>query len=234
MLAVWEAGQRRSSTEQALLLIRAGTPGLSDRDAAALPIGERDRRLLDLREDSFGPAIDAMTACPACATPLDFEFTVSQLRAPVGRDLPREVEAGGWRIRFRLPDSTDLRELSRAGGVSAARDHLLNRCLIDARDGGGSQPEVAVPSDIMERVSSRMGQCDPMGELLLRLLCPACEHAWTELFDISAFFWLEVSAVARRLLDEVNTLARAYGWREAEVLGMTPVRRQAYLALVAG
>ncbi|HEX2516118.1 MAG TPA: phage baseplate protein, partial [Chloroflexota bacterium] len=37
---------------------------------------------------------------------------------------------------------------------------------------------------------------------------------------------------ARRLLREVHTLARAYGWREAEILALPGRRRQTYLDLV--
>ena len=36
---------------------------------------------------------------------------------------------------------------------------------------------------------------------------------------------------ATRLLGEVHTLARAYHWREAEILAMSSRRRQAYLEL---
>jgi hypothetical protein len=36
------------------------------------------------------------------------------------------------------------------------------------------------------------------------------------------------------LLRDVHTLASAYGWKEDEVLHLTPARRHAYLELVAG
>src|SRR5206468_730296 len=37
---------------------------------------------------------------------------------------------------------------------------------------------------------------------------------------------------AGRLLREVDALARAYGWREPDILALTPWRRDAYLQLV--
>jgi hypothetical protein len=52
------------------------------------------------------------------------------------------------------------------------------------------------------------------------------------LFDIVSFFWTELSAQAKRLLREVHTLARGYGWREADILAMSARRRQLYLDLV--
>jgi hypothetical protein len=68
--------------------------------------------------------------------------------------------------------------------------------------------------------------------VLLGLHCPLCSHSWQALFDIASFFWTEISAHARRLLREVDALARAYGWSEAEILGLSASRRQAYLELI--
>ena len=42
----------------------------------------------------------------------------------------------------------------------------------------------------------------------------------------------EVQARARRLLREVDVLARAYGWTEADVLALSEQRRTAYLEIV--
>ena len=45
--------------------------------------------------------------------------------------------------------------------------------------------------------------------------------------------WTEVQAHAAQLLRDVHLLASNYGWREAEILNLSPVRRQAYLELIA-
>jgi hypothetical protein len=50
-------------------------------------------------------------------------------------------------------------------------------------------------------------------------------------FDIEEYFWVEVAARAMRILREIHILARAYGWREADILAMSTRRRQAYLEL---
>jgi hypothetical protein len=42
-----------------------------------------------------------------------------------------------------------------------------------------------------------------------------------------------VAARAQRLLMEVHLLARAYSWRESDILAMSPARRNAYLQQVA-
>jgi hypothetical protein len=53
------------------------------------------------------------------------------------------------------------------------------------------------------------------------------------LFDIGRYLWEELRAQAVRLLHEVHTLARFYGWREADILALSAARRHAYLELAA-
>jgi len=59
---------------------------------------------------------------------------------------------------------------------------------------------------------------------------PALE--WQSYFDPAAFLLSEVDGYAARLTGEVHRLARAYGWSEASILEMSPVRRQRYLSLL--
>lgn len=78
-----------------------------------------------------------------------------------------------------------------------------------------------------------MLECDPQAEVLLQLTCPSCQREWMITFDIVSFLWIEIHAHAKRLLQEVHTVARAYGWHEADILALSPVRRQFYLEMVA-
>ena len=75
-------------------------------------------------------------------------------------------------------------------------------------------------------LAAQMEECDPLAEIRIDLDCPACGYHWQILFDIASYFWTEISAQAKRLLRDVHTLARAYGWREADILAMSGVRRQ--------
>jgi hypothetical protein len=52
------------------------------------------------------------------------------------------------------------------------------------------------------------------------------------MFDIVSFLWTEIAAEAKRLLREVHILASAYGWREADIFSLSPLRRQFYLEAV--
>jgi hypothetical protein len=77
-----------------------------------------------------------------------------------------------------------------------------------------------------------MERADPRGRIQFALDCPACLKHWEETFDITSFFWSEVSAWALRQLREVHVIASTYGWSEAEILALGPARRRAYLEMI--
>jgi len=77
-----------------------------------------------------------------------------------------------------------------------------------------------------------MSELDPQADVSLNLNCAACGHEWQSSFDPAAFLLSEVDGYAARLTGEVHRLARAYGWSEASILEMSPVRRQRYLSLL--
>jgi len=79
---------------------------------------------------------------------------------------------------------------------------------------------------------TQIAALDPRARIELDLSCANCGHSWQTVFDIAGFLWAEINAWAPRTLRDVHTLARAYGWREADILGMSPRRRQSYLELV--
>ncbi len=89
-----------------------------------------------------------------------------------------------------------------------------------------------VPAAVLEIAEQQLADRDPQADVRLRLVCPACEHATTMIFDIASFLWHEIDAWACRILREVHTLASAYGWTEEAILALTPFRRQCYLELV--
>jgi hypothetical protein len=217
-----------------LLLLAAGT-GTSADALAQLSLGQRDARLLTLRELTFGPQLMSVSACPACGERMEATFNVADLHT-AGEDEPPEVfqlHVNGYEIRFRLPNSLDQAALAACSDVAAARELLLSRCLLTALHEGADESAGRLPPDVLELVAQRMEEADPEADIQLKLGCPHCAHLWQEAFDISSFFWRELDACANRLLTEVHTLAKAYGWRESDILMMSAARRQFYLNLVS-
>jgi hypothetical protein len=234
LLDVWERGQGHGPTVRALALLSVAEPEAAWEDLGALPLGERDRRLLALREETLGRAIDGVARCPACNEPLDVALDARELRSGAEpAPLPRRVSRDGVELRFRPVNSHDLLAAERCAGVEEARRLLAGRCLLEARRGDLPVAEADLSEEDLQALASGLAEADPGAELLLELRCPACGHAWDELLDPASFFWAELDVQARRLLREVHALASAYGWREADVLALSPRRRRLYLEMVS-
>ena len=134
-------------------------------------------------------------------------------------------------MTFRLPNSLDVKA-AQADDVDATRQRLLRRCVLSASLGGVQRPVDNLPGEVVAAIVERMEQADPQANVRLAHSCPACGHGWQAIFDIARFFWSEIEAWAHRILREVHILAAAYGWHEADILAMSPGRRQVYLGMV--
>lgn len=228
-IEVWEAGRGRHTVDRALALLAAATSEARD-DLAALSIGQRDERLLRLRQATFGDRLPALAGCPACDERLEVDLACGTLLEDGVTEAVRahHLEHDGYAVTFRLPNSFDLAAAAMAHDVAAAREMLLSRCVLAVRPATTS-----LPDDLAGAVAEAMSALDPHAEVLLDLACPHCAHEWQSTLDIAALLWTEVSAYARRLLLDVDQLARAYGWSEPEILALSAARRATYLELVA-
>ncbi|MEA3276253.1 MAG: phage baseplate protein [Pseudomonadota bacterium] len=230
MMRAWEAGQGRSLAHRALLLLAYASPDASWEALAALPVGERDVRLLTLREWAFGQELSSLATCPACRERLELNFTVADVRiAPAAADDLLSVKVEGHEVEFRLPNSADLESLD---GVQDGRRHLLRRCIESARCRGKKRAFSRLPVRVLDTVVQRMSEADPQADAQATLTCPSCAHEWQAVFDIVSFFWEELESWVHRTLRDVHVLASAYSWREADILALSPWRRQYYLQLV--
>jgi hypothetical protein len=221
------------------VLLSLDSSGDSPEALAELSVGARDGRLLSLREQLFGPRLTSVTMCPQCGQRLELTFHVVDLRRlpPVLPDA-LELDAHDYHVRFRLPTSADLSSAAVLADPDAARAHLLDRCIqsVSHLGAGGDEPDaprpLRLPASVTEAVVARMSEADPQSDTRLDVSCPDCRHRWVAVFDIAAYLVREVHDRVAQLLREVHTLARAYGWHEADILAMTAARRQAYLQLV--
>lgn len=233
LLTAWERGTRQPMAARALLLLILTCPEMSPQALARLSIGERNSRLLDLREGLFGWVLQSLVSCPACGDRLEIEIRVDDIRASLSADEALlELESGDFRVRFRVPNSEDVLSVSTNQNATDGRRQLIQRCLLDARQGEHPVDVEALPAAVVDAVVQRMVEADPLADLQLAMHCLSCGHAWSARFDIAAYLWAEVDTWARRILREVHALASAYGWSERDILGLSPVRRQAYLDLI--
>lgn len=144
-----------------------------------------------------------------------------------------------YRANFRLPTGLDLASIETCTDTHQAEEQLLRRCIQsvvrtreDSNDGEILDDVSQLPAALTDAIIERMAQADPQADMRLALNCPNCNHEWHATFDIATYLMKEIHNWAKRILREVHDLARAYGWREADILAMTPTRRRAYAELL--
>lgn len=213
LLAVWENGLGVSPVHRALGLAVAG--GADPATVADLSVGQREAIVLSLRERCFGARLPCAVTCPECAEQLELDLTVEDVRA--------EPADGGTTV---LVDGVELRPVTSRDLLAVdanrpdAREALLSRCVVSG-------------SPSLDAVAAFVSTADPQADVLVPLDCVSCGHAWQAPFDVAGYLWVEVETYARRLLLDVHALAGAYGWTEADVLAVSPTRRQFYLEAAA-
>ena len=197
---------------------------------------------MTLREWTFGPELIGLASCPVCGARLEMNLSIPELRGapeieavaanpdPGGEVLSLELE--DYEIRCRRPNSLDIAMASQGEDLSQARTRLWQRCLVELKRHGEVIDVKTLPEEMVTTVATRVAKADPGSEIFLDLSCPGCGHQWQTVFDIVSFFWHEIDQWARRLLRETHLLASAYGWREADILNLSPWRRQCYLEMV--
>ena len=232
LLQVWERGAERSAAASCLWLLGISCDECGPEALAKLPLGQRDGLLLKLRAQLFGAKMQTVAWCPQCQAMVEATFdSVDLLSAQETNEatplfeLASDEQSGA--VRFRLPDSTDLLALEGCNDAVQAREILLERCIVEfeTRTGQGAQ----LPAELQTKIALAMAAADPQADLQLAFTCPDCAHRWEPMFDIAHFLWQELHAWALRTLRDVDLLARVYHWSEADILALSPRRRQAYL-----
>jgi hypothetical protein len=245
LLSAWELGLEALPLQRALAILAAANPESPPSALARLSLGRRDTDLLQLREWAFGKQLAVLADCPSCKQTLEFTVSVAKLReasplsgsaaidtlpAPESVAELQDRDHRCYQVRLRPINSEDVAACTGLE-LAAAQRKLLACCVLEARcDGTLMKPE-DLPEEVSQPVLERLAASDPAAERRIELSCPECHESWSEVFDIVSFFWTEIDACARRTLREVNILARAYGWQEGEILAMSPMRRQIYIAM---
>jgi len=234
LLEVWERGLAQGPLVRALSLLAAACPEKTLDQLAALSIGQRDARLLELRAALFGPDLDAVVTCPRCGENLELTFQTTELLSGHTPERGGEpsVSTGGYNLVLRPPNSQDLLAVGNETDPAKGQDEILKRCLVSANDGENQVEFRALSAEVLEAVGEKVAELDPLADIQMSISCQSCQHGWRAAFDVVSFLWAEIEAWAGRILIEVHALASAYGWRERDILDLSPARRQFYLDMV--
>jgi hypothetical protein len=234
LLEAWERASAQPLALRATTLLSAAYDQEAAETLTKLSIGERDARLLRLREQTFGACLNAITKCPACAETLETNFNVADVYAKSNGPIPQELtlQLENYIVLFRPPQVLDLTTLDPEANIEQNRRRLLEKCVLSAQRDNTEISPSELPEEIVAVIAAQMADADPQADILIAMQCPICAHHWGAPLDIFSFYWTELTAWAKRLLNDVHVLASAYGWSEAEILALSPARRQIYLELV--
>jgi hypothetical protein len=236
MLTAWEAGAGASPALRGARLLAAldgteldagysaggGAAGGGTEDAYLdTPLGVIDRRLLRLYATEFDPVLEGSFACTACGDGLEVRVPLEALLASRGPAEPASLDGGDGPWRYPTP-----RALLAADATDDRAAALLRFALAGDRNH-------VVSDTVRGELAAAMAEADPLLDVTFDTECPSCGTRVSARLDVATFVLAAVADRARRLLTEVDRLARAYGWSEAEVLGLSERRRRAYLSLAS-
>ena len=210
-----------SPVARALVFLTALSP---DVDWAALTVTDFEVLLLRLRERLLGEVCDLAFDCPACGARVEVSFHIADFLAGVRSRWPAGVapdaERPGWyrqdEVAFRLPTAGDQAEV---WGRADAAVRLLALCT----DGG------RVPARTRGRIERAMAAMAPEVSRALQGTCPDCGDAVEAALHVTRLVVSELTREAAGLYDDVDAIAHAYRWREADILALPGRRRRAYV-----
>jgi rubredoxin len=222
---------QRHPVDRALMLYAMAVPDAPREQLADAPLGARNAALMAMRIASFGRQLSSWLDCSACGERMEFDLDPSQLPPePTGQHeaiAAEPVEVAGH--RFHYPTSRHLARLARFSDPESAARQLLLDCAESAETLPGNE---SARDRLLADVEDAIEAGDPWADLSLQVHCPACGHEDQASFDIASYLWEEIDQTVQRLLDDIHTLAGAYGWPESTILGLSETRRAAYLARI--
>lgn len=235
ILDVADAGTGADPVSRDSVLLASTHPGWRAEHISGLALGERQALLLEIRRATFGDVLGARTLCPACGAALAVDVPASWLLRDGGQGGKALIElaAGQFSLTIRQPDGEVLARAAAEPDVDSCRRALVAGCIVGATGPAGPLDPRELPPGVIAAAGEAIVEHDPRSEVTVALACVRCGHEWEAGFDAGLFLWEELVAMSIRLVDDVDVLARAYHWSEAEILAMSASRRRRYIDRVA-
>lgn len=223
-------------------MVRLGSlDRITEKDVRSLTVGDREALLLHLRRLTLGDRLQCVLDCPSkgCGEKMDLDLRISSLLLPIypspqeDYELLLSSDERAYKVHFRLPTGADQEAIAGLAEIDlgAAAEQLLHHCVKSITVEGHNHLR-DIPLAVARQLSSIIAELDPQAELLLDLTCPECGNRFSALFDTASYFFQELSSRIEHVYREVHVLAFYYHWSEAEILSMTPGKRQRYLELL--
>lgn len=219
-LAVTDTGARSAIALVDALLVAAGDTSAPPGVARSLAVADRDRILVQVHLDLYGPTIDSTLVCRRCGERYDLDFRLDELVAHC--EPPDDAGAPPWRlgdIEFRPLTGDDelavLGDADRAGALLRRVVHDPGQAL-DARDG----------------VAEALARLTPSVAAPIGATCPECGAEQPVEFDVQRYLLARLLGEQRRLWRAVHAIAATYHWSRTEILTLPRREREAYVEAI--
>lgn len=205
------------------LLARLAQAGHGRSEWSELSVTDFEFLLLNLRASRFGPHLALGFACPECNARIEVGFRVLDylggVRPRAAPGVQPDAERRGWfRLdggAFRLPTCGDQAAVALLANPAK---HLEDRCL----DAAARRPP------LRGRVLRAMAAMAPEVSRPVAGICPDCATSVAAPLHVARVVVGELRRAAGAVHDDVDLIARAYHWPEAEILALPQERRRAY------
>jgi len=233
LLLLWESALDRPLIEKGLLALTFSYPEYGPEQIAAFSIGDRDARLLQVRENLFGPWLSNTASCPQCKQKVEWEMSVEALKVqPInetGETKIIDMSYENYTFRLRLPNSADLMQITNNRDIETQTRELIKKCLVHA---DLPYEQIENSEELINAISLLLSENDPQADIDMNLQCPECTHSWSAVFDITQYLWMEIHERVLRLIQDIYVLANRFGWSENDILSMSRRRRSLYLNMI--
>ena len=214
---------RRVSEILSLLVAEIGGQEVTIDLANSLSTGDRAFLLWQIHRQLGHDTAWFSERCQDCGERYDFSLDLGAMPVkeagisyPIAVCLLRRKKQ-----RFRVPTGSDQEWLQNQD-PEQLQSAMIHRLAIDKIDEDLTKQELEDIEAIIESIAPEMGFT---GEVA----CPECSA--TASVSIDPYQRLK-SANSDSLLEDIDRIARAYHWSEAEILSLPRIRRERYLTLI--
>ncbi|HEV7322651.1 MAG TPA: hypothetical protein VGO04_28960 [Ensifer sp.] len=211
-----------SPGQWSVALLQRAYPEATRETLLALPVGARDRLVLEVRARLKPGPLRAEPACEDCGE--IYELALDPAAFGLAGEAPwpdpgyQEVEIGGAQAIVRPVNLGDILDIENIALPETAARMLAARVQGTAVD---------LPLDAL---AEALEAIDPGADVWLETICPECGARQSVAFDSVHFVAHELRQISRQILHDVVDIARVFHWSEAEILALPEHRRAFYVA----
>lgn len=223
LIGLAELATRLSAGQWSLALLQAAFPQAVRDDLLDLPVGTRNRLIMEVRVRLVAAPLRSEPECTDCGGRFELTLMPEDLgfRPEAGQIDPsaRSVSIEGQELMLRPVRLSDLLAVEDMSDIPQAAQLLMERSC----DGELSGLSV-------EALETALGELDPAADIWLNTECPECGAEHSLAFDPVHYTAQELRQKSQQILRDVVDIARAFHWSEQDILALPDSRRAYYVA----